>query len=84
MHTFFSNTRTFTEGTLIKAFVRMHTILAAHKELARKLEDHVEKTDLRFAKVYEVISTLSATGFPVSREKYTGCEMQDWILPNLH
>ena len=40
---------------IVEAFIRMRTILSAHKELARKLEEHVKKTDNRFAAVYEVI-----------------------------
>jgi len=41
---------------IVEAFIRMRSIPTAHKELASKIEDHVKKTDLRFAALYEVIN----------------------------
>ncbi len=40
---------------VVRAFVRLRSILAAHKELARKLEGLERKTDAKFKIVFELI-----------------------------
>ena len=69
---------------IVKAFVRMRTILAAHKELAKKLEalekstlTQKKATDANFAVVFKFIKDYlqskknlpSAIGFKVGRKK---------------
>jgi hypothetical protein len=41
---------------VVRAFVRLRNILAAHKELAKKLEAFEQKTDSRFKVVFELIA----------------------------
>ncbi len=41
---------------VVRAFVRLRSILAAHKELARKLERFERKTDAKFKIVFELIN----------------------------
>ena len=43
---------------VVRAFVRLRTILAAHKELARKLDALERKCDRRFKFVFETIREL--------------------------
>ena len=43
---------------VIRAFVRIRTILSAHKELARKLDDLEKKYDAQFKVVFEAIRQL--------------------------
>jgi len=43
---------------VVRAFVRLHTLLAAHKELARKVEDMERRYDKRFHAVFEAIREL--------------------------
>jgi phage regulator Rha-like protein len=40
---------------VVRAFVRLRSILAAHKELAKKLEALEKKTDAKFQVVFELI-----------------------------
>jgi hypothetical protein len=43
---------------VVRAFVRIRTILSAHKELARKLDDLEKKYDSQFKVVFEAIRQL--------------------------
>jgi hypothetical protein len=43
---------------VVRAFVRIRTILSAHKELARKLDDLEKKFDAQFKTVFEAIRQL--------------------------
>jgi len=43
---------------VVRAFVRLREMLAAHKELARKLEELEKKYDKQFAVVFEAIRQL--------------------------
>jgi phage regulator Rha-like protein len=43
---------------VVRAFVRLRSILAAHKELAQKLEEMEKKYDARFREVFEAIRQL--------------------------
>lgn len=43
---------------VVKAFVRLRAILAVHKELAKKLEEHVKTTNVRFTAVYDLIEKI--------------------------
>ena|SRR3989338_9721427 len=62
---------------IVKAFVRMRSILAAHKELARKIESLEKSTKANFAEVFKFIHAYliskrqlpSAIGYNTSRKK---------------
>lgn len=41
---------------IMRAFVRLRSVLAAHKELARKLEQLEKRTDKNFAAVFKFIN----------------------------
>lgn len=43
---------------VVKAFVRLRNILAAHKDLARQIEQLSQKTDSRFKAVFELLDKL--------------------------
>jgi hypothetical protein len=45
---------------VVRAFIRIRTILAAHKELARKLEELERKYDARFKVVFDTLRQLMA------------------------
>ena len=49
---------------VVRAFIRIRTILAAHKELARKLEELERKYDARFKVVFEAIRQLMRPELP--------------------
>jgi hypothetical protein len=49
---------------VVRAFIRIRTILAAHKELARKLEELERKYDARFKVVFEAIRQLMSPELP--------------------
>ena len=49
---------------VVRAFIRIRTILAAHKELARKLEEMERKYDARFKVVFEAIRQLMRPELP--------------------
>ena len=54
------NSRVAVEASIqvVWAFIRLRTILAAHKDLARKLEELERKYDARFQTVFEAIRPL--------------------------
>lgn len=62
---------------VVKAFVRLRSILAAHKELAKKIEILEKSTKANFAEVFKFINAYlvskrqlpSAIGFEVKRRK---------------
>ncbi len=55
-----SDTAIRTSVEVVRAFVRLRGILAAHKDLARKLGDLEKKYDKQFAAVFEAIRQLMA------------------------
>jgi hypothetical protein len=60
---------------VVRAFVRLRTILAAHKDLARKLDALEQKCDRRFKAVFETIREMLAPSLE-SRKRPIG-----FVLP---
>jgi hypothetical protein len=44
----------------VRAFVRLRSILAAHKELARRIDEFDKKTEGRFNVVFKLLSQIFA------------------------
>jgi phage regulator Rha-like protein len=40
---------------VVRAFIRLRSILSAHKELAKKLESHIQNTDTNFKVVFDLV-----------------------------
>jgi len=60
------NSATAVEASIlvVRAFVRLRAILAAHKELARKLDALERKYDAQFKVVFDAIRELMAPSTP--------------------
>jgi hypothetical protein len=62
---------------VVRAFVKLRSILAAHKDLAKRLEALEQKTDHQFAVVFEVIEQLIADEEKPKRQIGFGTKSED-------
>jgi len=57
---------------VVRAFVRIRTILSAHKELAHKLDDLEKKYDTQFKAVFDAIRQFMEPQAPVPSKRGIG------------
>jgi hypothetical protein len=62
---------------VVRTFVKLRSILTAHKDLARRLEALEQKTDHQFAVVFEVIEQLLADEEKPKRQIGFGTKSKD-------